>query len=173
MDNYYPVGGRGNAGGGKIIQGRYRLACKIGILCGGKREMTYVFITLDHEPVFKLESSYKGALILINSASGQLYFNELKGEDLVVPEGPHKGEISDVQYAKEVLEHLPMYSEGEALLVAGKRLLGKKLILGCVADDDYYYQCGRHCILMKERERISRCIHVRWKFEGYKTWNRL
>lgn len=133
---------------------------------------TYVFITLDHEPVFKLESTYEGALIIINSACGQLYFMELKGEDLVVAVGPHKGEKSDVQPAKEVLEHLPILPK---LIehVENVHISRKSLRLRCAADDDYYYQCGRHCILMKDRERISRCTSLRWKLEGDKTWHRL
>jgi len=39
--------------------------------------------------------------------------------------------------------------------------------LSCKADNSYYEQCGRNCILMVEKDKIKKCIYlegVKWNF---------
>jgi len=37
------------------------------------------------------------------------------------------------------------------------------IVLYCTADDDYFSSCGRHCIFMKTKETLSRCMYLSYR----------
>lgn len=78
-------------------------------------DRTFIFFDVKRwEPQFKLTGTLEQALCIINSASGQFYFRELKDKKLLVAQGPRKGEDAREILKDYDIEQLHIEGEYEA-----------------------------------------------------------